>query len=205
MSGRKAPRGYVLLVAIVMTTLLSITLALTIQPVMTASTRMKERQLVYRGEHLAAGIRAYYYRYGRFPFDLEELVESEPPLVRKLYADPMTESGAWTLVYLTREDMMGVRVLRGQASRLNAETEVNSETEADADQPGLSRSMDSVFRIRDRQITGIRSQSDAEGLRVYQDSRIYRDWLFSALPEKQLTIEGLIEDANPRRPGRVGN
>ncbi len=184
--------GYMLLVAIVLVTLLSVTLAMTMQPLVTTTTRMKERELIYRGEHLALGIRRYYYRYGRFPFSLDELVESEPPMVRKLYADPMTEDGAWILVYLGREDRDGVRTLRGIGNRLGISREENSETE-DADNPGLSRSVDSVFRIRNRQITGIRSSSDVEGLRVYEESHIYKDWLFSALPDEQMTLDQLLE------------
>jgi len=186
-------RGYILLIAIVLATIMSLFLAMAIQPVGTTSLRIREKELIYRGEHLAEGIRRYYVDHGRFPLDLDELIEGDQHYVRKIYTDPMSADGEWTLVYLTPED-------RGAVTRLNAATvrmlnlenrEVNSEN-LDENRPGLS-TVDSVFRINTRQITGLRSKSSAEGLTMLQDSRIYSDWLFSALPREQTGIGDILD------------
>ena len=127
---RTHKRGHMLLLAIVLATIMSVALALAMQPLATQKQRMKERELVYRGEHLARGIKQFFLKTGRFPFDLEELEEAEPRLVRQLYKDPMTEEGAWTLVYLSASDLNAVKGLNRAAQRVLGieEREVNSET-----------------------------------------------------------------------------
>ena len=185
-------RGHILLVAIVLAALMSIMMAMALAPVRTAKQRLLERELIYRGEHIADGIRRYYLKKGRFPFTLEELVENEPFFIRKLYADPMTKHGEWTLVYLTPLDRKGVQGLNILTKYLNLadppETELNSEN-IDENQPGLSRDPNSVFQIKDQQITGIRSQSNEEGLTERGGSRIYGDWLFSAVPQRKEDLD----------------
>ena len=110
-SGKRVLRGHMLLAAIILVTIVSLVLAMTLQPVNTGKQRMLERELVYRGQHMAEGIRRFYNKYGRFPYELDELIDSEPRFVRKLYADPMTEEGEWTLVFLTPQDAQAVKTL----------------------------------------------------------------------------------------------
>jgi len=202
MSGDPQPRrrGNVLLAAIVLVTLLSLLMAMAVQPIRTAGQRMKERELIYRGEHIAAAIRRFYLDKGRFPFELEELVEGDYRYARQLYADPMSEDGDWTLVYLTPADLNATRLLNASARRLLGaeETELNSEN-LDERTPGLSGSQDSAFSLKRRQITGIRSKSSVEGLAIRQDSRIYSDWLFTALPNPGRNIEDMLR-ALPNQP-----
>lgn len=196
----KRERGHMLLVAIILTTLLSLLLAMTIVPTNTASVRMKEQELVYRGTHLAQGIRRYYAKFGRFPFDLEELVDEEPRFVRQLYKDPMTEEGEWTLVYLTLKDADAVKGLNRALSRsLGAQLGLDPEG-GEENSENVQNKPNNLFRSNRRQITGIRSQSDKEGLTVRDDSSIYSDWLFTALPQKTIGLSD-ISDAINRVPG----
>ena len=196
-SGRR--RGNVLLVAIVLVTLLSVMLAMVMRPIRTTSDRMKEQELIYRGEHLAAGIRRFYIDNGRFPFELEELIEGEKHYARKLYKDPMTEDGEWTLVYLMPTDRTAVKGLDVLAqtlfgSAIEREQETNSENIDEKDR--AQRPQNSAFAVEGNQITGIRSKSEVEGLTSRDESRIYADWLFSALPQKKADkdkISGLID------------
>lgn len=187
MSGKLKPqRGQLLLVAIVLVTVISVSLATVIQPIHTTSLRQKEQLLIYRGEHIAAGIRKFYFEKGRFPFDLEELVDTKPRYIRKIYKDPMTQEGEWTLVYLQTGDQESINDLNALASRIlfgEREEEINSEN-VDEQEPGL-RKPRGVFSIRDRQITGVRSKSDAEGFAIRGETRIYAEWLFSALPDRK--------------------
>lgn len=159
-------RANILLVALVLTITLSLGIAMAIRPLRTQAQRIKEQQLVYRGEHIAEGIRRFYIKFRRFPFELDELVESDPRFIRQLYLDPMTEDGEWTLVYLSPLDSSRARSLIPRE-----ENSENSET------PNLSSR-------QTRQITGIRSKSNQVGLMLRNESQLYSDWLFSALPDK---------------------
>ncbi len=188
---RTRARGYMLLVAIVMVTVLSLVLAMTLVPIKTTATRMRERELVYRGEHIAAGIRRFYNKYGRFPYELDELIDQEPRFVRQVYKDPMAADGHWTLVFLSATDQSAIAGLDralgravSQVTGQEVETEVNSENAAE-------RNPSSLFEPGRQQITGIRSSSDKEGLMVRDESTLYSDWLFTALPKKKFGLEGL--------------
>ena len=179
-------RGHMLLVVLVLATTMTVFFSLALQPIATTAQRSKERALLYRGEHLATGIRRFYNQHGRFPFELEELLENEPRLIRQLYSDPMTETGGWTLVYLSPLDIQAIQGMNRVTQRvLGMEDRLESNSENVQAKPGLSANPDSVFTIKTQQITGVRSQSNEEGLTVRDDSRIYSDWLFSALPQNQ--------------------
>ena len=188
--------GHMLLVAIILVTTLSLMMAMAMQPLGTAGQRLKEQELMYRGQHMADGIRRFYLKFGRFPFSLEEMVEQEPRFVRKVYIDPMTEDGEWELVYLTSSDLSSVKNLNRAAVRLLevGTKELDEPKEESEDQP-----FQSAFRIQNQQITGIRSKSDEEGLLVYQDSQIYSDWLFSALPQPETTLEDAVNQLLDRQ------
>jgi hypothetical protein len=196
-------RGHMMVATLVMVTLITVVLGVVIQPMRTIATRAKEAELIYRGEHIAMGIRRYYFKYGRFPTKLDDLAEGDPRFIRQLYKDPMTKEGEWTLVYFDPTNMKQVRELNGQRSgglssglqRLvgDQDQEQNSENS----NIGLSGGEGSVFGINNQQIVGIRSKSEEEGFRVYQDSSIYADWLFSALPQpKNSDVESLIDQFN---------
>ncbi len=162
-----------------------------IRPVRTQHQRLLEQELIYRGEHLADGIRRFYLARGRFPFALEELVEDEPLFVRRIYKDPMTEDGDWILVYLTPRDRAGVKGLDALSCVMGDRSAENNSENEDENSPGLSGGKDSVFGIKTQQITGIRSKSLEEGLAERDESRIYTDWLFSALPKTDIDLAGL--------------
>lgn len=200
MNGSKPQRAQFLLVAIVLVTVISVSLATVIQPIQTTRQRQKEQELIYRGQHLAEGIRQFYFKKGRFPFDLEELVDTDPRFVRRIYQDPMTKDGEWNLVYLNPNDVEQVKDLTSIARRLiygERTEELNSENLEQQPQ-GITRNR-GVFAIKDRQITGIRSKSDTEGFTVRNDSRIYADWLFSALPDRDNTTIKRIQQELGRR------
>ena len=179
MSGK---RGHILLIALVLATVSSILLGLAIQPIRTRQQRVKEQELIYRGEHLAEGIRRFYFKYRRFPYDLEELVEADPRLVRQLYSDPMNPDGEWVPVFLTKID---AAIARGMLRSLQGLVDAQSgERNTENNGPGL-QDTGGVFDIKTQQITGIHSASEETGLAERNGSRIYSDWLFSALPQQE--------------------
>lgn len=188
MSGKA--RGHVLLSALILVTLMSVMAAMALQPVRTTNQRALEQELIYRGEHLAEGIRRFYIREGRFPFYLEEMLESEPRTIRQLYTDPTSKNGEWTLVYLQRTDMQALNRLNTVWRRmLDVDQESNSQNQ---EQVGLSQTS-SVFNIKNQQITGIRPSSMEEGLTEYQESRLYGDWLFTSLPQEKKKNQNLLD------------
>lgn len=181
-------RGHILLIALVLATVSSIMLGMVIQPIRNRHQRLKEQETIYRGEHLAEGIRRFYFKYRRFPYDLDELVESDPRLVRKLYTDPMNPDGEWVPVYLNKIDAAVARgMLRSLQGLVDNQT---GERDQQNDGPGL-QDEGGVFDIKTQQITGIHSASEETGLTEYHGSRIYSDWLFTALPQPEDPIETL--------------
>lgn len=185
-------RAHMLMVAIVLAAVMSLLMAMAIAPLRTQSQRQKEAELIYRGEHLADGIRRFYFAQRRFPFDLEELIDTEPRLIRQLYPDPMTADGEWELIPLTPQDVSTVKVLR----RL-LDPAIDATADSSDAAPGQ---VDSVFAVKNTQITGVRSKSDATGLRVYQESQIYSDWEFTALPREDSILENLLSAPAPAQP-----
>lgn len=180
-------KGHMLLVAIIAVTTLSLALSMAVQPLRTARQRMLEQELMYRGKHIADGIRRFYIKFGRFPTDLEELNEQKPRFLRKLYKDPMTDAGEWTLVYLDPTDLRGVKQLNRASRRLLETLGEDQVADVVAEERNSENTPEnqSAIQFNNQQITGIRSKSDEEGLTEYQDSRIYSDWLFSAIPEPE--------------------
>jgi len=190
-------RGHILLVAIALTAVLSLAMALAIRPIRTAHQRMTERDLIYQGEHLAEGIKRFYFKYRRFPFDLDELVELEPRMVRRVYPDPTSDSGEWQLIYLDRADQSRLQNLNIPESLREVVTEQLEGGQAETTAEPKPKPFDSVFQIKTRQITGIRPSSKETGLMVYQDSQIYSDWTFSALPRPSQSLGDLTQSQAP--------
>jgi hypothetical protein len=186
----RQPRAHVLLVAIILAVVCSLLLGMAFQPLRSSAQRLKEEELIYRGEHLAQGIRRYYFKYRRFPAKLEDLIESEPRLVRRLYEDPMSPDGAWVLITLNQRDLARNRGLTGRLDQLLRGSQTDRE-------PGdEERQDDSPFaELRGQQITGVRSASEQTGFRVRSGSRTYADWIFSALPDE--------EEMTQRLPGQA--
>jgi type II secretory pathway pseudopilin PulG len=95
---RNSSRGYILamLLAIIVAMGILLTAAL---PSLTAEIqRDQEAELIYRGEAMAAAIRTYRAKTGGYPLNLEDLTKVRPPILRKLYLDPMTHEGEWELI-----------------------------------------------------------------------------------------------------------
>jgi hypothetical protein len=60
--------------------------------------RENESELIFRGEALAAALRIYAARTGRYPTNLEEVMKIRPRILRQKYKDPMTPEGEWDFI-----------------------------------------------------------------------------------------------------------
>jgi type II secretory pathway pseudopilin PulG len=88
-------------------TIMGILLMKGIPAITTEVQREQEAELIFRGESIAKGIRAYAAKSGRYPNALTELENVRPRIIRKIYKDPMTESGEWDLIYAVQPGASG--------------------------------------------------------------------------------------------------
>ena len=96
---RAGERGYILALLLGICTVMLIVLQRALPAVNAEVQRENEAELIYRGEHLAKGIKAYQAKTGGYPTDLNQLLKLNPKFIRKVYRDPMTASGEWDYIY----------------------------------------------------------------------------------------------------------
>ncbi|BDU74601.1 type II secretion system protein [Mesoterricola silvestris] len=91
-------RGFILAMLLAIIVAMGILLTALLPSAHAEIQRDQEAELIFRGEALAAGIRAYRAKTGGYPLSLEDLGKMRPPVVRKVYKDPMSREGEWDLI-----------------------------------------------------------------------------------------------------------
>lgn len=95
-------QGFVMVILLVAIAFTGIFITKAIPNAAVAVQRDKEDELIFRGEAIVQAVKLYKKRIGYYPTRLEDLVNIEPKIIRKLYKDPMTISGQhngdWDLV-----------------------------------------------------------------------------------------------------------
>jgi len=104
-SGRNAARsgqeGYVLLALLVTSAVLLIGLALSIPRMALQSQRLKDAQLIERGEQYRRAIQLYYRDHNKYPEDLDDLEDTDGVrYLRRRSTDPIGETGEWRLIHM---------------------------------------------------------------------------------------------------------
>src|SRR5258708_32092890 len=101
---RKGEQGYAILLVLFLATLMLIG-AMAIAPnVLTEGRRQKEKEMIWRGNQYARGVKLYYRKTGKFPTSLDDL--TKPKLgslrfMRQPYKDPMNaKDGERRLIYV---------------------------------------------------------------------------------------------------------
>ena len=93
-------KGYALLFVFAMAASVAIMLFLELPRVAFEAQRAKEQLLIDRGEEYKRGIQLYVRKFGKYPAELKDLEQtSNLRFIRRLYTDPMTESGEWRLIH----------------------------------------------------------------------------------------------------------
>lgn len=96
------PNGFVMVIILLAITFMGILITKAMPNAASEVQRDREAELIFRGEAIAAAIRLYKKRVGDYPTRLEDLVDVQPKIIRKLYKDPMTlsgpHSGDWDLI-----------------------------------------------------------------------------------------------------------
>ena len=93
---RRKDAGYVLLAILFALTLLIIGLAAAAPNAAKAAQRVKEDELIRRGDQYALAIRRFYKKFGRYPSDLDQLQNTNNiRFLRRKYLNPITGKDDW--------------------------------------------------------------------------------------------------------------
>ena len=94
----RSQRGFTMALALAMAVVMGLMLMKTAPDVSAEVQRENESELIFRGEALAAALRTYSAKTGRYPTDLEEVMKIRPRILRQKYKDPMTPDGEWDYI-----------------------------------------------------------------------------------------------------------
>ena len=152
--------------------------------------REKEKELIYRGTAIAKAIQEYQSTQNRAPTTFEEMTKTKPPILRRVYADPMTArydrdgkleagTGKWTRI---TAGPPRAQQRRGQ-QRLGdppPPPDQNPPTE-DGTKPAKPGSLADRDKPEITPFIGVRSKSEETSIGIYQDSEPeapYSEWKF---------------------------
>ncbi len=127
----------------------------------------REQELIFRGGQIADAIVRYQQRHGNAaPPSLEVLVDGK--FLRKLYPDPMVESGEWRLI--RQGEMVAPVTVPGAPSPSPTSSPIP--TPRPLGPTGQGQSVGPIL--------GVASTSTEKSLRVFNGRDRYSDWLFIA-------------------------
>jgi type II secretory pathway pseudopilin PulG len=152
----KNDSGYMMLILVFAVFVLTIGLMVAVPVWQTQIQREKEEELIFRGKQYVESIRIFQKNNpGALPKSLEDLIEEK--CIRKLYKDPMTESGEWNIILL----YPGVSSKQGSSP-----------------QKVLIASQRNLDLMDHPQIIGVVSQSNEKSIKIYMDQETFNRWLF---------------------------
>lgn len=159
---RARERGYTLVAVAVIVTVLSVAVAMVLPAWSAQIQREREEELVFRGLQYAEAIRVFQRRFGRFPNSLSELIEVKPRSIRRMWADPLTEGGAWQPILLIppEQNPGGQGSADGRAEADNPDENVATGTPAGP-------------------IVGVRTTNSKTGFRTFFGQDAYSQWRFT--------------------------
>jgi hypothetical protein len=101
---KRSERGYALLVVIFLVTVLLLSTMAVVPNILTEGRREKEKEMIWRGNQYARGVKLHFRKTGRFPTSLEDLTKPKVGslrFMRQAYKDPMNkEDGSWRFIYV---------------------------------------------------------------------------------------------------------
>ncbi|HRV05345.1 MAG TPA: hypothetical protein P5517_00455 [Candidatus Saccharicenans sp.] len=154
--------GYILIFLLIIIFVLTVGLLVAVPVLETQLKRENEEELIFRGQQYVEAIRLYQQqRPGSYPQSLEELIKAR--CLRRLYPDPMSESGEWNLLLIppvTAGPTASAQAGGGGTDRLLVVTAA-----------GLKK-------ISRPQIVGVVSSSPEKSVRIYDGEEYYQKWLF---------------------------
>lgn len=209
---QKQEYGYSLAGALVLIGVMSIMMALSLPVWDRIKQRENEEELIFRGKEYMEAIARYHTKFHVYPPDLETLHKMK--YIRKLYKDPMTESGEWKVLH---PDSL---VESGEAGFIN-QPGIKKPGEEDQDQkkgqkkrdvnviPGLRNSDKKEERTETSEdgeeksmgpVVGVVSQSKKESLRIFNGQNTYDKWLFAYVPQLEQQPQQPQDPKQPKGP-----
>ncbi|HSF18144.1 MAG TPA: hypothetical protein VLK65_21600 [Vicinamibacteria bacterium] len=214
--------GYVLLGIVILIIILGISMGAAVPLWQKVVQREREQELIWRGYQYMQAVELYQKKYpGAYPPTLEVLVEQK--FLRKLYPDPMTESGEWRVLRQMSPELQmgGQQQAAAQAAGITDANRSQAQMRSPGGQrlPGSSRQgqpaggqfQSSIGRgIGDAAlggIVGVASSSAEETLYLVPGKTTYRDWLFvfgmqQAAAATPVGAGGSMPAGLPPPPGR---
>jgi len=98
MSFTHSQRGFIMALALALAVVMGLLLMKAGPNVVLEVQRENEAELIFRGEALAAALKLYAAKTGRYPTDLEDILKVRPRILRQKYLDPMTADGEWEII-----------------------------------------------------------------------------------------------------------
>lgn len=101
---RGSQSGYAILLVLFFVTLMLLATISIAPNILTEGRREKEKEMIWRGNQYARGVKMYYRKTGKFPTSMDDLIK--PKLgslrfMRQAYKDPMNaKDGDWRLIYV---------------------------------------------------------------------------------------------------------
>jgi type II secretory pathway pseudopilin PulG len=151
-----------------------------------AAQREKEEELVFRGRQYMRAIQLYQRRFAAsFPADMDVLVKQK--FLRKKYADPMSEDGAFEVIYQgTALSVGGARGATPQGptgAQGRGGTQPSQSFTFDSRSGAITQGSPGARAAGPRGgIIGVRSRSTEESIRVYNGATHYNEWQFVFVP-----------------------
>lgn len=156
--------GYALAALVVIIAVMNVLVAATLPYWSQVMKRDREAELIFRGLQYAEAIRVFQQRFNRLPNTLDELIDVNPRSIRRMWPDPMTDSGEWEPV-------------RGQLRQAGGGGQVAGGTA-----PGGARPQDDGRGDSPRPlgpIIGVRSRSEEASVRQFMGASQYSKWQFT--------------------------
>ncbi len=209
--------GYTLVGLVVLLMVAQVLVAVALPSWTQSVKREKEEELIFRGLQYAEAIRVFQTRFNRFPVTLDELIDTNPRCIRRLWKDPMTEDGEWGLVFA-----QGVSPRPGGRPGEEGDDEEDEEgiDEGGRELGGGSGLRPLTRRGQERQrqagtlggpggttrgpISGVFSKSDERAIKRFEGGSSYKEWKFvvSLLPTDPLMVGDSLPSLNSRWVGR---
>lgn len=155
--------------------------------------RDREAELIFRGIQYAEGIRLFRRRFGRYPVSLQELIETKPRSLRKLWKDPMTDSNDWGI--LTAGSPLSGVPGAGGAGDKSGRGPRPLPTPTPRPAGGLGGPAGGGVL---GPITGVHSKSTKRGFRLFEGRDVYSEWRFT---EQTLVNRGGPGGGGSETPG----
>lgn len=195
---RSSEAGYNMVVLMVAVTLLSVFTAVALPMWSQVAQREKEEELIFRGWQYAEAIRVFQQRHGRYPTQLRELIEVKPRSIRRLWKDPMTESGEWKVVF---QGASGPRVPGGDP---NAPRDLADPGGSRQGRRQGDRRSGSGEQVTTGPIVGVQSRSSDDAIKILFGEGSYDGWQFTVERLTGATAGGQQVGGVPRELGGRG-